>query len=427
MSNFWLISCWLLSLLISYSAFAAHSNQVQTLTYVVKHTLHNNPNVLQKQANIKASEAALNAALGGYAPNIDVRFAAGSNGYYHEDVDNDFTDLMGNRTGFLIIQPVFSGLSTYNLAKQRRYEIKTTKYQEAYTKELLALAAINAYMDVLRYSKLRVLAAANVRTHQKTLADVKTLYKGGAGRKSSLDLAKGRLSQSKATQHNITELYQNAVAEFINVVGFAPRRLRPTASPRVPSTLTTVQNIALQIHPALQAAKKITASTQAAVAVSKGRLFPTIDIEASANNSYNMYGDKGWDKDRRAMVVANYNLFRGGSDIATVHQTQQQHIAAWQNQQDVKRQVIETTTTAWDALQADRSQLPELQVHVIASKQVLQGYREQFKIGRRTLLDVLNTENELFSSQISLVNAQYALKVDAYSLLASMGTLAKQF
>ncbi len=399
---------------------------IQSLNYIVKQTLENNPQALEKLANLQASQSARSAAQGGYFPNVDFRFAAGPNEAYDSETDDDFNHYVGNRADLIVVQPVFSGLSTYNLVKERNYQIQVARYNEAYIEEQLALAASTAYMDVLRTYQLQELAIKNVKIHEKTLVAVKSLYHGGAGKKPDVDLAIGRLSQSKALSHNFEKLHQDAIADFVSIVGFRPGHLRVPVLPRSPRHMTAAQKIALEYHPALLSAKQVARAAHAAVGVSASKLYPTVNIEASANNSYEI-GAVGRDQDRRAMVAMNYNLFHGGSDQAEIAKARQDYIASWQRERYIEREVNKNVSTVWDALTADNKRVGELLEHVKASKRVLEGYKDQFVMGRRSLLDVLNTENELFSSNVAYLNGQYAVRTDTYGLLASMGTLVHSF
>ena len=411
----------------SFCSFCYAANYIQSLNYIVRHTLQQNPNVLASQARLGAAKAATDVARGGYFPRIDARVAAGSGIYDTPTYDENSADLDETEAGLYLVQPIFSGLSTYNSVKQQEANTRGAGFNEAYTEERLALAAIQVYLEVLRSYSLKVLAVDNVKLHKQALRRVSLRYHGGGGHRTDVDLAKGRTARSQSTLHTVDAVHQDSRAAFLQVVGLESQQLKLPRLPKLPRTLSYAKKITLAQNPALSAAKERANAAAAAVNINKSKFAPTINIEAGANSTYNAGGFSGRNNDVRALVVARYNFLNGGSDQAAIAQARQLYIAAFQNYQNIHRRVIENVTQDWNALTADRRKLRELYTHVKSSRDVLAGYKKQFEMGRRTLLDVLNIENELFSSRVQLLNGQYAVKEDSYILLSDMGVLAKRF
>lgn len=399
----------------------------QTLDFVVKHTLQQNPNALVSQARLRAAEEALNVTRGEYFLKVNARAAAGAGIYdspYYEEHNAKVDETEAN---LYVVQPIFSGLSTYNSVKVRHAEIKNAGYNDAYTNEQLALAATQVYLDILRSYRIKTLALDNVNVHKWAYQQVKLRYHGGGGNKTDVYLARGRLARSQSTLHNAEAFHENSKVAFVKVVGLESRKLKLSVLPPVPETLSKAISIALQQNPALLAAQEQVNAATAQVAVTKSRFLPSIDIEASANYNENVNGYPGRDNDLRALAVARYNFLNGGSDRARVAQANESRIAAIQNYQEIRRQVIQNVSEAWNNLSADRKKLRELQTHVYASRDALEGYVKQFTMGKCSLLDVLDMRRELFNSNVAYVNGEYAIKLDSYALLANIGVLARKF
>jgi len=410
--------------LLFYSVSYATS---QTLDFVVKHTLQQNPNALESQARLRAAEEALSVTRGEYFLKVNARAATGMGIYdspYYEEHNAKVDETEAN---LYVVQPIFSGLSTYNSVKVRHAEIKNAGYNEAYTSEQLALAATQVYLDVLRSYRIKTLALDNVKVHKWAYHQVKLRYHGGGGYKTDVDLARGRLARSQSTFHNAEAFHENSRVAFVKVVGLQSQKLSLPILPLVPKNLNNAISIALQQNPALLAAQQQVNAATAQVAVTKAKFLPSIDIEASANYNENVNGYPGRDNDLRALAVARYNFLNGGSDRANVARTNELRIAAIQNYQEVKRQVVQNVSEAWNNMVADRKKLRELRAHVYATRDVLEGYVKQFTMSKRSLLDVLDMRRELFNSNVAYVNGKYAVKLDSYSLLANIGVLAKTF
>lgn len=402
----------------------------QSLTYVVQKTLQQNPNILESQAREREARANLRVAQGGFLPQVGVQAANGRGSYNDEYRSEIIKTTNETEAGINLVQPIFSGLTTKNTVSQRRFEFRASSYNKVYTEEQLALQAVNAYLEMLRLRKLQQLALDNTKTHEIILRKVTILFKGGGGQKGDVDLADGRLAQSKNTLELVNKSLQNAQAFFIKVVGEEPQKLKDPQLPVLSQDmldLTTSKILAYQHNPALLSYQEGVKAAKAQVAVAKGKLSPTLNLQLSANDNNNTYGNDYHNKDVRGMAVLGYNLYNGGSDVAAIDAATQNLSATLQKRDTVQREVTNNLVSALNTLNADKIRLKDLQRHVQSSVQVLDSYRKQFTLGRRTLLDVLNIEDELFNAKADLLNGEYALCNDTYALLAAIGYLAAEF
>ena len=134
-------------------------------------------------------------------------------------------------------------------------------------------------------------------------------------------------------------------------------------------------------------------------------------------------GARGVNADRFAMLRLRYNLFRGGADEARIREAEARVDEALARVGKARNDVEREVRQGWAALQANRMRLPQLAAHARTSVEVVDAYRAQFKLGQRSLLDVLNAENEQFSARASLVSGAYAVAGDELRVLAGMGRL----
>jgi adhesin transport system outer membrane protein len=132
---------------------------------------------------------------------------------------------------------------------------------------------------------------------------------------------------------------------------------------------------------------------------------------------------RGLSADRTAMLVLRQNLFRGGGDAARVREAEARRDQAGDLLARVQNELERDVRQAWETLAADRARLPDLQRYADASAEVADAYRSQFGIGQRTLLDVLNAENELYNARSGYVTGDLAVLVDVYRLLGTMGRM----
>lgn len=416
------------------TAYRKMPGSPQCLKTVVRDTLKNNPDSLRAKENIKVAEQALARARGDFLPLISFRYATGqektdSYSKFESGAESEIDNNLNRREASLVMsESVFSGFSTYNLVKERKQELKTRRYGAMSVREVLSLQAAAAYLEVLRAKAIYALVLNNIVVHRETLQKVSVKFRTGAGRKTEMDLARGRLSQANSNLFIGRRAIKDAIAAFLKVVGYRPRRLKKVIKlPKTPRSLGQAKEIALTRNPVLKVSKSQFLAADKALRVAKSLRYPRVNIEVSRSTNYNLDGTEGRSRDWQGMLVFNYIVFNGGKDEASIKQAAHQRMSELYQQNTTKREVMEDVDNAWNDLQADRNRLSELKAHVVSSRAVLYGYKKQFELGRRSLLDVLNTEDELFRARASYVNGVYAIKSDTYRLLAAMGVLAAYF
>lgn len=407
------------------------NNSQLSIAIAVNKTLREHPNILRNAANRMAANSAIQQAKSGFMPRIDTQFGVGrsstSLGYPVATYDqNNVLNLATSSVS--ITQPIFSGLSTYNLLRQRKEEFKAANYTENVSKEDLALQAVYAYINVLLTRHLHNLFMHNINVHKEILNKVDIKYKGGGGTKADVDLATGRLAQKMARLREVEGSEANSVADFLEVVGMVPQNIfLPKEAPALPSTLSVTLDMALKNNPARCAAEANFNAADRAVAVSKSVLLPEINLQFSKTDNKNDGGTNLHTRDTRGVLVARYNIFNGGGDINNIDRVKYYRQAALYNLRDTKNKIIEKTTKMWHKLRADRLSLEENYKHLHAVEKTLAAYKEQFYLGRNTLLNVLDMEDEVFNAKVRVANGQYILIIDRYELLANMGILAAYF
>lgn len=407
-----------------------NQKRFQSLTYIVQKTLRQNPNILESLARERQASANLHAAQGGLLPQLTAQTVTGSGSYTDDYRPTTVKTTNETEVSLNLIQPIFSGWSSKNTIKERRFELKAAGFSTCYTKELLTLQAINTYLEILRLQKLQQLAIDNTKVHADILKKVTTLYQGGAGKKSDVELADGRLAESKNTLELITKDLQNVKTIFSKIVGEPPQQLQDPILPTLSPTILNIeksQHLAYHNHPALLANQEGVAAAKMQIAIAKSKMSPSVDLQFSVNDSNNADGNGIHYKDVRGIAVLKYNLFNGGTDMATIDAATQNLSAILQKRDTLTREVIANVTNAVITLKADKARLQDLRRHVQTSTEVVDGYKKQFILGRSSLLDVLSVQNELFNAKIDLLNGEYAISNDTYNVLAAIGSLTTEF
>ena len=399
----------------------------QSLEEAIRITLRTNPDIQANAYNLIAAEQLKNQVRGSLLPSVDLVFSGG-----YEESNNTTTRALGENgldmtrveRSLKITQLIFDGNSTRNLVRQQKALVESALARLLGAKETTALRAVQVYLEVLRRDEIVRLSEENLGYHDDTLEKINERFESGVGTKVDVIQTRGRQAQSKSNVLLAKRDKEDGRAQFYRVVGEYPAELvRPNAIPPAPKTLEETVSVALSNNPNIKA---IEAEVQAAISGRKqarGVLFPRFDLELGATRNDDTDGSVGPNDDETAVVRMTYNLFRGGADRARLNEAEAQEFAVRESLRSARRAVEEDTTVVWNELQDIVVRLKYLKAHVDSTKEVLSVYREQLTLGKRTLLDLLDIQNELLRSQIVLVSGQYAEAFARYRVLASTGNL----
>ncbi len=408
----------------------------QTLEEAVVATLRTNPDILAGKHNVEAALQLRRQAKGAYLPSVDLVVAGG------EEISNNTTTraarpnvggvsvgdgdfrLFREEKSLKITQLLYDGFSTINLIKQQTALTDAAMARLTSVQENISLRAIQVYLEVLRRGDVVVLAIENLRHHEDTLRKIRERFENGVGTKVDVVQTQGRRAQSKGNVLLSQRDVKNGTAEFYRVVGENPNDLvKPDEAKGLPTTLDQAIEIANRNNPGLQAAE---AELEAAVAGHKQALAafqPRFDLELGATRNKDTDGSPGGNDDETAVIRMTYNLYRGGADKARLNETQAREFATREAVRSIKRAVEEDVTLIWNELDDILVRLEYLEAHVTSTEEVLKVYNEQLSLGKRTLLDLLDVQNELLRAKVAYITGQYMAMFASYRVHASTGRL----
>lgn len=412
---------------LCFAGFLSSGVAAEPLRAVVEKALTTNPEVLTASANMKATEQELEQARAGYRPTIDVRGGGGREWSRNSGTSSDGRTLSRSEKSIALRQLIYDGgfvsaetakqLERLRAAEKRLFDVSSSIGQRI----------SDVYIEVLKNEVLYSLAKENLKVHEDYLGKMGDRVKKGVGQRADLQLADGRMALAASTLTSREAALDDAKIRYKRLVGEAARDLSmpEPVNRAIPAILELATEISFANHPSLAAARADVDAARQAEASARTKLMPTVSLEVGATGNKNIDGTHGNNYDRTAMVVMNYNLFRGGADDAKIKETGERLTAAMETQNNVQRAIEEEVGRAWVALNAAKASLHHLEEHAKRTEEVKGAYQAQFEIGRRTMLDLMNAENELFQAKSSLTSGRYAVIQGEYRLLAAMGGLLK--
>jgi outer membrane protein, adhesin transport system len=398
----------------------------QTLQETVQHAVATNPQVLTVVQRKEAADAGIGIAHGGYLPRIDLQYGVGRASTKNPTTiaaGDDWVDLWRRQSSAVINQMLWDGFGVRSEVERRRAISKSTSHRVYGTAEEIGMQAIDAYLDVLRNRELVGFAKENLQAHQRTFDQIRLRSDQGVGRRADLDQTDARLALTVSNLESAESSLRDAEIAFERIVGRPPGNLAPPPPPLTPRTLAEAMSIALDNHPILKSAR---ADVDAAIAqreAAKALLSPRIELEGVYNANKNLQGVPGPYNEKSLMLWARWNAYRGGSDYYRVKETAFQIDEAAEIANNTRRQVESAVRLALNAQQTARSRLPSLERYVKSANATRDAYSRQFNIGQRTLLDLLDSENEYYTARATQLAGKYIELAAQYRLLNATGQL----
>ena len=395
-----------------------------TLKEVAQKVVLTNPEVLSKWHAFKAAGGDVDVARAGFYPRIDYTAGTGKENLKQPGVaERDYT-----RSGHALTlnQMLYDGFATSNDVK-RLDKARLTRYFELLdAAETAALEAARAYYDVIRYRQLTLLAEGNYIEHRSSYELLLRRAQSGAGRRVDVEHAAGRLALAELNLNTETANLHDVMARYLRLVGeqappvmFGPARLERGYPASQPEAL----KLAFKRNPALRAAVENVEAAQHELELRRSAFHPRLDLRLRNDRAENVDGVMGSRNNNVAELVLNYNLFNGGADVARQLVYAERKNQALDLRDKACRDVRQTLSIAYNEVQRLQAQRSSIDLQVSAIEKTRDAYKAQFNIGQRSLLDLLDTENELLNARRTAVNADVDIDQAYLRTQAGMGRL----
>lgn len=404
------MSVWVCALAYSSLGLAFEAT---SLEQSVEKAVLSNPEIGAQFQDFQSSLEGKNVARGALLPEIN---ATGRVGREWEGSSGDRSSSDWTRRGYTLElrQLLFDGFSSLNQVKQLGFEKLSGYYELLAAVDNVALEAALAHIDVLRYKEMQELAEENYQMHVGTLRQIEERQRSGIGRGVDLEQAYGREALAQSNLMTESGNLNDVLQRYQRIVGMPATTLLPAPSVAADLPQDSLNfNDSLRQNPSLLSKQALTQAAKSGRDVARGRLSPTVEFKAATGRDKNPNPNDPSYRDAQASrveLVASFNLYRGGADSARIRQTAAQEYAARDVRDYTCRNMQQELNIAWNNIARIRAQIPFLEKHELATSRVRVAYMQQFQIGERSLLDVLDTENELFDARRALANARYDLQ-----------------
>lgn len=417
-----------LALALAFTANAsAQSNEA--LKAAAQQAINTSPDVTARFNAYRAAADAVDVARGGYFPRLDLSASAGRDRDRVTNRTPQEQSLSRSGASLTVTQLLWDGLATQNEVGRLGHEKLARYFELLEATEQTALEAARAYYDVLRYRRLVQLAEDSYVQHKSAFNQIQSRFKAGVGRGVDLEQAGARLALAESNLSTELSNLHDVSARYQRVVGAAPPKSLPLPvlqKDGVPASANEASLEAARRSPAVSASIETLRATKELLSARESAYQPKVEARLRSGTGKNFDGVRDQRSDTSAEIVLNWNLFNGGSDRARVRQQANLVNQAADQRDKACRDVRQVLAIAYNDTKKLADQLIYLDRNTLAIEKARDAYRQQFDIGQRSLLDLLNSENELYTARRSYANAEYDLGIAYIRVQAAMSRLNTQ-
>lgn len=399
---------------------------------VIKETVKSNPLVLAELRETDARNRKVREALAGYYPSLDL--VAGYGFQERDPANRSFADPSRTRNELerrelqlSARQLIFDGFYTPLEHKNQQARERSAKFRATSVGEDISLSVTRAFTEVLKQEAILKLAQDTLAYHQQVYDKMNQRFQSGVGSRADFNQISSRLALSRTNLQNVTANLRNARINYQQVVGTFPGEgeleFPGSYHNYLPANVEAAVARAFDNHPILKVAETDLEATGYTYEQTKSPFYPRFDLEVERDANDNIDGSEQKVDDLKVMLRMRYNLFRGGSDQARKQEFAYQVEKAKEIRNNARREVEQEIRLAWVANETLTAQIPILIDYAGSAEETKKAYVDQFDLGRRTLLDLLNTENEAVSAKRDLINAKHDLILNEYRIFHGMGDL----
>lgn len=411
-------------LLVFPGSAGAQVDKPLTLKDAAQKAVLSSPEVLTRWHAFKAAGGERDAGAGALLPRVDLLAGRGTERSSPPSaVGSRFNK---NSASLTITQLLYDGFATRNDVKRLDHAQLARLFEFFDVSENVALEAVRAYHDVLRYRELVRLAEDNFVQHRSVFDQTERRVKARVARAVDLEQISARLALAEANLLTETSNLHDTTARFQRIVGEMPTQEMPLPAPLaqdIPADTVSAIKGAQQRNSALRAAIESVRASNAALASRSGAYQPRLDLRLRRDQGNNLSGIPGSSETTVAEVVMSWNLFNGMSDRARERQFAEQLNVTKDLRDKTCRDIRQTLQIAYNDVRKLKEQIGYLVQNRVSIEKARNAYRLQFDIGQRTLLDLLDTENELFQARRSVANAEQDLNIAYARTQAGLGAL----
>ncbi len=393
----------------------------QPLNEILSLAYKNNPALQAQRSMLRSADEGLAQASGGFRPSVNVNGNANwLKPYYNKNSNSrDFYSM-----GIGITQNIYNGGGTTASVKKADANIMVVRAKLQSSVQSILLKAATAYMNMLRDQSVLELNFQNEIRLYRQLEATTDRFEVGEVTRTDLSQAESRVSGAQADSISAEGQLDVSRALFKQLVGVEPTELSsPKTSFSLPNSLEEAVSLAINNHPNIKISLNELNVAKQELKIQQAGLSPSFSLSGDANYNHDVAGNNLRGKELKFTAAIKIPLYQAGIAKSQIRQAKQLLEMSNYQFQDANNKVVEAATAAWKILKTKQARIISFNDQVRASSIALDGVEQEATVGSRTVLDVLDAEQELLDARVNLVRTKRDEIVAKFELLNAIGSL----
>ncbi len=398
----------------------------QSLEEALAQSYAANPRLLGERAALRATDEGVSAALSAWRPTVSLSSNYGhrqqrlSGSFFSSD---DFSGSTPGAVGLRLSQPLYQGGATTAQTHAAEERVVAGRARLVDVEQQVLSAAASAYVAVVRDQSVVELNQNNEQVLERQLQATRDRFHVGEVTRTDVSQAEARVADARASRIESEGTLESARAGYENLMGVLPGRLEFPAMDgfSVPATAAAALELSGARNPSILAAAASERAALHDVSAAGANLLPRVTLDAMAQRGWspNSFTDESDTLEVTANVLIP--LYQSGAEYARVRQLREIALQRRRELDTARRMVRESVAQSWEQLQTARARVDAFEASVEANGIALEGVQQEAAVGARTVLDVLDAEQELFEARVNLVRAEAAAADATFRLLSVVG------
>lgn len=404
----------------------------ETLEEVLASAYATNPTLLARRAQLRATDEAVPQALSNWRPTVSYT-AEGTRGRYETNSNgpNSVQSREQGRTGttqsLTVSQPLFRGGRTMAETRAAEADVLASRADLHRVEQTILLNGATAYLDVVRDESVVKLNINNEQVLRRQLEAAQERFRVGEITRTDVSQAEARLARAVSDRVTAEGTLQSSRARFITIIGRPPEAPQaPANAVAVPSSFDEVKAVTLAKNPSVVLADWTAQSAKESIDLIQGELLPTVSLNGEWGRNLSTSSQGSESESLEASLRLSVPLYEAGDAYSRLRAQKHTYGRRKIEADQARRDALESATRGWEDLQATRARIRSIESQIRASEMALAGVEEEAKVGSRTVLDVLDAEQELFDARVNLVRAQRDEAVAAFTLKSALGQMTAE-
>jgi outer membrane protein len=422
----------------------------ETLQEAMAAAYQNNPTLQSERSKLRATDELVPQALSNWRPTVSLTGNATRSDTYSYINSGGGGNTIGGTTsgvpsgvqvssagtiiynaetmGVQVTQPIFRGGRTTAQTRQAEAQIEAERAQLSITEQQVLLNVATAYLNLVQAQSVLQLSINNEQVLQRQLDAVQDRFRVGEVTRTDVAQAQSRLSAAHADRTQGEGSLRTARAAYVQMVGHLPDKVDyPADLPGLPADAQSAQALAAGQNPSIGNAQATYQAALEGIDLIAGELLPQVSVTGTAERIVNFDGPSSLENVAQAVVSVTIPIYQAGQEYSRLRAQKQTAGQTRAVIDQARRDVEESITAAWEALQTGQARRASYNDQIKAAQVALEGVQRENQVGSRTVLDVLNAEQELLSAEVNEVQAHHDEIVAAYQLLNATGQLTAQY